>query len=66
MLNSVLNAVMLFTFSFSKVPKVVIQEFINIQHEFLWNGRENIRRINWLAWSSIRLPKSQGGLGVEH
>lgn len=36
----------LFSFSFYKAPKVVIQEFIKIQLEFLWKGEENIRRIN--------------------
>ncbi|XP_058774319.1 uncharacterized protein LOC131648592 [Vicia villosa] len=45
-LNSVLNAISLFTFSFYKAPKMVIQEIISIQRAFLWNGHETRKRIN--------------------
>ncbi|XP_058776651.1 uncharacterized protein LOC131650971 [Vicia villosa] len=66
LINSVLNSIPLFTFSFYKAPKVVIQELISIQRAFLWNAKENLRRINWVSWSTICLPKSAGGLGVKH
>lgn len=66
LLNSVLNSIPLFTFSFYKLPKKVIQEIIKIQRKFLWNSQENLRRINWVAWSSICMSKVGGGLGVKN
>ena len=59
LLNSVLNAIPLFTFSFYKAPNFFIQ------CAFLWNGKENTRRINWVPWSPICLQKPNGGLGLK-
>lgn len=62
LLNSVLNMIPLFSFFFYKALKMVIQEFIEIQRGFLWKGKENIRRINWVAWSTIFCRRRVEGL----
>lgn len=46
LLNSVLNSIPLFIFSFYKAPKLVIQDMIKIKRTFLWCGEENNKRIN--------------------
>lgn len=46
LINSVWISIHLFSLSFYKAPKVVIQEIIKIQRAFLWNGDEILRRIN--------------------
>lgn len=63
LLNSVLNSIPRFPFSFYKTPKVVIQDIIKIQLDFLWDGDENHKRINWVAWSLICKSKADEGLG---
>lgn len=62
LLNSVLNVIPLFSFFFYKAPKMVIQEFIEIQRAFLWKGKENIIRINWVVWSTTFFRRWMEGL----
>jgi hypothetical protein len=35
-----------------------------IQREFLWGGRRGRKKINWIKWDTVCLPKDKGGLGV--
>jgi hypothetical protein len=35
-----------------------------IQREFLWGGIKGSRKISWVKWRDVCLPRSQGGLGV--
>ncbi|CAK8570156.1 unnamed protein product [Lathyrus sativus] len=65
LINSVLNSIPVFLFSFYRAPKLVLQEIINIQRAFLWKGEEQKRRINWVAWTDICKSKADGGLGIK-
>ncbi|XP_045802983.1 uncharacterized protein LOC123896664 [Trifolium pratense] len=35
-----------------------------IQREFLWGGRSGRKKISWIKWDIVCLPKKKGGLGV--
>lgn len=65
LLNS-LNSISLFFFSFYRSQRIIIKEIINIQGDFLWKGEENKRIVNWISWSSLCKPKSEGGLCIKH
>jgi hypothetical protein len=64
LLNSVLNAIPIFYLSFLKIPVQVWKQVRRIQREFLWGGRRGRKRISWIKWDVICLPKKKGGLGV--
>jgi hypothetical protein len=64
LLNSVLNAIPIFYLSFFKMPVGVAKKIKRIQREFLWGGTEGGRKINWVSWKVVCLPKEVGGLGV--
>jgi hypothetical protein len=66
LINSVLSSLPLYFFSFFKAPKKIIQEIIKIQRNFLWSNSADGRRVSWLSWDSVCLPKKLGGLGVKH
>lgn len=66
LINSVLSSLPLYYFSFYKVPKKVLNELIRLQRAFLWGGDEAHRKIAWVSWKTICLPKSQGGLGIKN
>lgn len=61
MVNSVLSSLPLFYFSFYKAPKKVIKRLVSLQRNFLWAGDADIKKISWVAWERICLPKSEGG-----
>ncbi|PNX87107.1 ribonuclease H, partial [Trifolium pratense] len=62
--NSVLNAIPIFYLSYMKIPIQVWKKVKRIQREFLWGGRNGVKKINWVKWDTICKPKHLGGLGV--
>lgn len=65
LINSVLNSLPVYLFSFYRAPKGVIRKLVSIQRNFLWGGGEEAKKICWVAWRKICLPKKLGGLGVK-
>jgi hypothetical protein len=64
LLNAVLSDIPIFFLSFMKLPASVWKEIVRIQRKFLWGGVSDRKRINWVKWETICLPKAEGGLGV--
>lgn len=57
LINSVLSSMPLYFLSFYKAPKKVVREFVKIQQNFLWGGSSDNKKINWVSWEKICLPK---------
>jgi hypothetical protein len=66
LINSVLASLPLYYFSFYKAPSCVIQSLVKIQCTFLWAGGSAVKKICWVKWDQICLPKGRGGLGVKN
>jgi len=64
-INSVLTAIPIYFFSFFRVPSKVIVKLEAIQRKFLWGGAHEHRKIAWVDWKTICLPKDKGGLGIK-
>ncbi|XP_058783674.1 uncharacterized protein LOC131658394 [Vicia villosa] len=64
LINSVLNAIPLYSLSFYQAPKKVIKEIRSIQISFLWKGVEGGRGINWVSWHNVCKLREEGGLGI--
>jgi hypothetical protein len=47
-----------------KIPILVWKKIRRIQREFLWGGRRGHKKVNWIKWDIVCLPKNKGGLGV--
>ncbi|MCH81419.1 LINE-1 reverse transcriptase like, partial [Trifolium medium] len=65
LINSVLSSLPLYFFSFFKAPKGVITDLIKLQRNFLWGGGMDAKKLCWVRWENICLPKDKGGLGVK-
>jgi hypothetical protein len=39
---------------------------VRIQRNFLWGGSIEEKKLGWVNWDHICLPKEQGGLGVKN
>ncbi|KAK2454898.1 putative mitochondrial protein [Trifolium repens] len=65
-INFVLASLPLYFISFYKVPCCVIKQLVKMQHNFLWGGGLIDKRLCWVSWDQICLPKERGGLGVKN
>lgn len=66
LINSVLASLPLYFFSFFKAPKKVLKELVQIQRNFLWGRNGEERKMAWVRWSKICMPKDCGGLGIRN
>ena len=65
LIQSVLTSIPIYYFSFFRVPQTVINKLIKIQRRFLWGGGHDSKKIAWISWEIVCLPKDKGGLGIK-
>ena len=65
LIQSVLTSIPIYFFSFFRVPNRVIDKLVSIQRQFLWGGGVDQKKIAWIKWDSVCLPKEKGGLGLK-
>ncbi|PNX83328.1 ribonuclease H, partial [Trifolium pratense] len=65
LINSVLSSLPLYFFSFYKAPRCIINKLVRIQRNFLWGGGLEDKKLCWIKWEQVCLPKDKGGLGVK-
>lgn len=64
LLKLVRGSLAIFTLSFYKAPKKVVEEIVKIKSNFLWGGLGEKRCINWVSWDIECLSAENGGLGL--
>lgn len=46
-----------------KLPKTVIKALYSLMANFWWSSQSHLRKIHWIAWDKMCLPKSLRGMG---
>ncbi|GKU86405.1 hypothetical protein SLEP1_g936 [Rubroshorea leprosula] len=64
LINSVLSSLPVFLMSVYVVPKGIIHSIDKLRKSFLWGGKGDERKINWISWDKVCKKKEEGGLGV--
>ena len=65
LIQSVLTSIPIFFFSFFRIPQSVATKLVKIQRVFLWGGEHDQKKIAWISWEKVCLPKERGGLGIK-
>ena len=63
LLKSVVQAIPTYAMSVFKIPKKNCKGIIDAMAHFWWGDEENQRRMHWMAWWKMCIPKNQGGMG---
>ncbi|XP_058776602.1 uncharacterized protein LOC131650919 [Vicia villosa] len=57
LLNSVLNNIPIYMLLFFKAPRIVWEEMIKFQKQFLWGKGDDKRKMCWVSWEKVCLAK---------
>ena len=63
LLKSVVQAIPTYAMSVFKIPKKNCKGITDEMSHFWWGDDDNQRRMHWMAWWKMCVPKSQGGMG---
>ena len=65
LIKAVLSALPIYLLSFFKIPQRIVDKLVSLQRNFMWGGNQHHKRISWVKWDVICLPKNEGGLGIK-
>ena len=63
MIKSILQAKPVFSMNCFLLPKTVCDEINSLLSEFWWGRNDGHRKISWVSWNKLCLPKKEGGMG---
>ena len=63
LIKAVIQAIPTFTMSCFKLPKGLINEIEYLIRKFWWGYKGEQRKIYWVSWEKLCLPKCEGGMG---
>lgn len=65
MLKAVALALPVYAMGCFKLLKITIENFTSAMAEFWWSSVEHRRKIHWMSWDKMCIPKKLGGLGFK-
>ena len=63
LIKAVIQAMLTFTMGCFKLPKNLCKDIEALTRKFWWGYLGEARKIHWIAWKKLCLPKLHGGLG---
>lgn len=63
LINSTAAAIPGFAMASFRLPKTLIKKLSSLMANFWWNSDSNVRKIHWVSWDKLCLPKKLGGMG---
>lgn len=66
MIKAVVQLVPSYVMSCFELPKHMCMEMHRFMAEFWWGDTERGRKIHWMAWDKLCVPKDEGGLGFRN
>jgi hypothetical protein len=63
LLKATAQAIPSYAMSVFKIPKQICKGITTAMSNFWWGDRADRKRMHWLAWWKLCIPKMQGGMG---
>ncbi|KAG7532893.1 Endonuclease/exonuclease/phosphatase [Arabidopsis thaliana x Arabidopsis arenosa] len=65
LLKSIALALPVYAMTCFKLPILLCKKLTAVMMDFWWNNLQNARKIHWVGWQRLTLPKLQGGIGFK-
>ena len=65
MIQAVLSSIPTFAMTCFELPVSLCKRIQSALTRFWWDANDGTRKMCWLAWQKLTLPKSMGGLGFK-
>ena len=65
LIKAVAQAIPTYTMSCFRLPDSLCEELTSMIRKFWWGQQKEEKRIAWLSWEKLCVPKSCGGMGFK-
>ena len=65
LIKAVAQAIPTYTMSYFRLPDSLCEELTSMIRKFWWGQQKEEKRIAWLSWEKLCVPKSCGGMGFK-
>jgi len=66
LIKSVLEAIPVYWLSLAWIPKGTLEKIRRLCFNYLWKGNKEGRKLPWVSWKRIAIPKAMGGWGLKN
>lgn len=63
MIKAVIQAIPTYAMSYFRIPTTINREIESMSAKFWWSEKLQERKVHWMKWKDLTLPKNKGGLG---
>ncbi|XP_021986598.1 uncharacterized protein LOC110883039 [Helianthus annuus] len=61
LIKAVLESLPIYYLSTFKEPVKVVEKHESLMKRFLWAGNDSVKKMHWVSWDRVALPKNLGG-----
>ena len=65
LIKVVAQAIPTYSLSCFKIPDTLCDELTSMIRNFRWGEKDDERKLAWLSWEKLCMPKSSGGMGFK-
>ena len=65
LIKVVAQAIPTYSLSCFKIPDTLCDELTSMIRNFRWGEKDDERKLAWLNWEKLRMPKSRGSMGFK-